>query len=76
MITRQDDSAGKSLLNIQEMLQALSYTKILKNKNVAEAAEFNVLFFSKLKALREEGTLILLMTAGPGDSWFRDKFKK
>ena len=33
MITRQDDSAGKSLLNIQEMLQALSYTKVLKNKN-------------------------------------------
>ncbi len=58
------------------VLKPEDFIEILKNKNVAEAAEFNDLFFSKLKALREEGNLILLMTAGPGDSWFRDKFKK
>ena len=40
----------------------------------AEAAEMDENLAEKLKKLREQGHLILLMTAGPADKWFREQF--
>lgn len=46
----------------------------LENLEIAEEAEFNEKLFLRLKEYRDEGFLVLLMTAGPGDSWLREKF--
>lgn len=46
----------------------------LDNFEIGEAAEFNEELFLRLKSYREDGYLILLMTAGPGDNWLREKF--
>ena len=39
----------------------------------AEVAELNDDLFSKILNLRDEGYLVLLMTAGPADGWLRKK---
>lgn len=46
----------------------------LENFEIAEEAEFDEQLYLRLKEYREEGYLILLMTAGPGDGWLREKF--
>lgn len=46
----------------------------LKNSEVAEPAAIGPKLAEKLKALREGGYLILLMSAGPADAWLRKVF--
>lgn len=48
----------------------------LKNADVAEPAELNDELFEKIIKYRDEGYLILLMTAGPADSWLRKNVEK
>ena len=42
----------------------------------AEVAELDVNLENKLKKYLDDGYLIVLMTAGPADSWWRGKFAK
>ena len=42
---------------------------------VAEAAKADDALAARLRELREQGYLILLMTAGPADAWFREVFR-
>ena len=54
-----------------KVLTAEDLISILSNKEVAEPAELNDELFRKLVKYRDEGHLILLMTAGPADGWLR-----
>ena len=54
-----------------KVLTAEDLISILSNKEVAEPAELNDELFRKLVKYRDEGYLILLMTAGPADGWLR-----
>ncbi len=47
----------------------------LENKEAAEPAELNDDLAEKLKKYSREGYLVILMTAGPADEWFRKVFK-
>ena len=47
----------------------------LTNVDCAEAAEANETLAQKLQALHNEGWLLILMTAGPADSWYRKIFQ-
>ncbi len=46
----------------------------LDNKDIAVAAEANDSLAQELKKLHDEGWIVLLMTAGPADTWFRNVF--
>lgn len=48
----------------------------LSNADVAEPAEMGDELFDALMRYRDDGYLILLMTAGPADGWLREKFLK
>ena len=52
------------------------FVESLENKDVAEAAELNDELENKLKKHLEEGYLVVLLSAGPADGWFRKKFLK
>lgn len=47
----------------------------LTNADCAEAAEANEALAQKLQALHNEGWLLILMAAGPADSWYRKIFQ-
>ena len=57
------------------VIEPEEFVESLENKEVGEVAEVDENLFKKLEELREEGYLILLMTAGPADGWLREKFK-
>lgn len=46
----------------------------LENREVAEPAELGDELAEKLKKYADEGYLVILMTAGPADEWFRGVF--
>ncbi len=46
----------------------------LKNSEVAEAAEMNDELAITLQGLQKQGWIILLLSAGPADAWFRKVF--
>ena len=48
----------------------------LSNADVAEPVEMNDELFDTLMKYRTDGYLVLLMTAGPADSWLREKLTK
>ncbi len=48
----------------------------LANADVAEPAEMNDELFNTLMKYRDDGYLVLLMTAGPADNWLREKLVK
>ena len=50
------------------------FIESLENKEVGEVAEFNEKLEEKLKRYLSENYLVILMTAGPGDGWIREKF--
>lgn len=66
-LTREDESL--SVLKPEDFIGTLS------NKEVAEPAEENEEFAEKLRTLRSQNYLILLMTAGPADGWLRKVFE-
>ena len=57
------------------ILKPVDFIKSLSNSEIAEAGELNAELEEKLKKYLDDGYLVLLMTAGPADGWFRDTFK-
>lgn len=49
------------------------FIKTLDNQVIAVSAELNEDLKSKLKDLHQQNYLIILMSAGPADQWFRDE---
>lgn len=50
------------------------FIETLSNSEVAEVAELNDELLETLKRYLKDNYLVVLMTAGPADSWFRDNF--
>lgn len=48
----------------------------MKNPNIAEPAILDDELTSKITQLRKQNWLILLLTAGPADTWLRNNFKQ
>ena len=57
------------------ILQPEDFIKTLTNKSLAEPANLNEKLAEKLKQYQKENYLILLLTAGPADTWLRNVFK-
>ncbi|MBR3220283.1 hypothetical protein IKF76_00210 [Candidatus Saccharibacteria bacterium] len=62
-LTREDETLA--VLSPAEFISALS------NAGIAEPAELDAQLLQKLQQYRDDGYLILLMTAGPADAWLR-----
>ena len=58
-----------------KIIEPREFVESLSNLEVAETAEFDEKLFLRLKEYLLENYLILLMTAGPGDGWLREKFR-
>lgn len=67
-LTRENPELN--IISPEEFIASLSP----KVRDVAEPAEPNSAFGLELQRLRGEGYLILLLTAGPADAWFRETF--
>ena len=65
-LTREDPSL--------EILKPEDFIATLSNSEVAEAAEADDELVRKLQKYLEDDYLVLLMSAGPADVWFRDNF--
>lgn len=57
------------------ILRPEDFIQSLTNKEIAEPTELNKELEKKLKKYLSDGFLVLLMTAGPADSWFRETFR-
>ena len=57
-----------------EVLEPADFIRDLTNSEVAEPAELDNELEKKLRHYVEEGYLVILMTAGPADSWIRKIF--
>ena len=68
-LVREDESLP--VITPEEFIESLEG---VGGGGFAEAAEMDENLAEKLKKLREQGHLILLMTAGPADKWFREQF--
>ena len=62
-LTRENPDLA--ILTPQDLISGLS------NKEIAEAVELNDELAKKLKEYVEGGYLVIMMTAGPADGWFR-----
>ncbi len=67
-LTREDSNLP--VLTARELVSGLS------NEDIVELAEPSRGLEIRLREYLEEGYLIVLMTAGPADEWFREKFGK
>ncbi len=56
------------------VIEPKEFIESLKNFEIAEEAEFDEKLKMRLKNYQEEGYLVILMSAGPGDKWFRENF--
>lgn len=54
-----------------KVLQPADFIGRLENKKIAEAAELDERLEDALKKWHDKGYLVLLMTAGPADTWLR-----
>ena len=54
-------------------LAVLTPEELFKGIDGAEAVELDDELFSRIVALRDDGYLVILMTAGPADGWLRKK---
>ncbi len=66
-LTREDPDLA--ILTPEELVSGLS------NKEITEVAEANDELADKLKKYVDDGYLVILMTAGPVDEWFRKVFE-
>lgn len=55
-----------------KVLEPEDFIATLSNKDIAEAAEMNAKLKHKLQKYVEEGYLVILMSAGPADEWYRE----
>ena len=67
-LTREDENL--KVLTPDELIN------VLDNHEIAEAAELNDELESALRDYLDKNYLVVLMTAGPADEWFRKKFGK
>ena len=58
-----------------EILSPEELSAELDNQLAVECAELNDELAQKIRDLHADGWLIVLMTAGPADSWLRENFK-
>ena len=56
-------------------LPILTPEELSEGINSAEVAELNDALFERILTLKNEGFLVLLMTAGPADEWLRSHLK-
>ncbi len=66
-LTREDESL--------RVIEPSEFIASLKNAESAEVVEMNDVCAEKLKQLHQQNWLILLLSAGPADSWYREIFK-
>ena len=64
-MTREDESLP--------ILKPMDFINGLNNAEVAEPADLNDELWREIKKYRDEGYLVVLMTAGPADVWLRQK---
>lgn len=64
-LTREDESLP--------VLKPLDFINGLNNAEVAEPAELDDKLWEQILKYRDDGYLVLLMTAGPADEWLRKK---
>lgn len=57
-----------------KILTPEDFIESLENSEVGEPAEMGQELAEELRMLRDQGNLILLMTAGPADKWLREVF--
>lgn len=57
-----------------KVIEPKEFVDSLSNAEVAEATELGDDLEKRLKNYVSEGYLVVLMTAGPADGWFREKF--
>lgn len=57
------------------VLGPMDFINGLNNAEVAEPAELDDDLWKEICKYRDDGYLVLLMTAGPADGWLRDKLK-
>lgn len=55
------------------VLTPIDFINQLNNAEAAEAAELDDKLFEEILKYRDEGYLVILMTAGPADEWLRKK---
>ena len=65
-LTREDPNLA--VLTPAELISGMD------NADIAEAAELNDTLAAKIRQLHQNGWIILLITAGPADTWFRNCF--
>ena len=65
-LVREDPNLA--ILSPEDLITGLS------NPEIAEVANSDEVLAEKLRQLHEEGWLVILLTAGPADSWFRGVF--
>ena len=58
------------------ILKPLDFINQLDNAEVAEARELDDELWKEICKYKDEGYLVLLMTAGPADTWLREKLGK
>ena len=58
------------------VLEPEEFIASLENAEIAERAELSEELENKLREYLAEGYLVILMTAGPADEWFREKFSQ
>lgn len=56
-----------------EVLRPEDFIADLENKEIAEPVELSDELEERLKEYLKDGYLVILMTAGPADGWFREK---
>ena len=67
-LTREDESL--------EVLKPEDFIQIMENGQIAEPAGLSGELEEKLNDYLDKGYIVLLMTAGPADGWFREKFSR
>lgn len=58
------------------ILKPMDFINGLNNAEVAESAELSDELYEKILKYKDEGYLVVLMTAGPADEWLRKKLDK
>lgn len=64
-LTREDESLP--------VLLPMDFINQLENAEVAEAAELNDELWAEICKYRDDGYLVILMSAGPADEWLRER---
>lgn len=65
-LTREDPSL--------RVIRPSEFIESLVNSEIGEEAEFDEKLYLRIKSYLNDGYLVLLMTAGPGDEWLREHF--